>query len=62
MRIVFADTAYWIATTNPRDFLHGLATELTIQLGEHRIITSEMVLVEVLTRFAPAELISEVRR
>lgn len=48
MRVIFADTSYWIATTNPRDQLHRAATELTLQLGEHRIITSDIVLVEVL--------------
>lgn len=48
MRIVFADTGYWIARTNPDDQLHTTAERVTRQLGEARIITSEMVLVEFL--------------
>jgi predicted nucleic acid-binding protein len=48
MRVVFADTVYWVAITNPRDALHIAAIKMGSQLGEHRFVTSEMVLVEVL--------------
>src|SRR5882762_7281466 len=48
MRVVFADTVYWVAVTNPRDALHLAATKMGSQLGEHRFVTSEMVLAEVL--------------
>ena len=48
MRIVFADTGYWIARTNPDDQLHDSAVLVTLRLGELRIVTSEMVLVEFL--------------
>ena len=48
MRTVFADTGYWIATTNPEDALHERARLVTQRLGEVRIVTSEMVLVEFL--------------
>jgi uncharacterized protein len=48
MRTVFADTVYWVARINPRDAVHRNAIETVAQLGDHRIVTSEMVLVEVL--------------
>lgn len=48
MRFIFADTAYWVALTNPRDALHRQAIKIPESLGEYRVITSEMVLVELL--------------
>jgi len=48
MRTVFADTVYWVALANPRDAFHPSAVETAKQLGDHRIVTSELVLVEVL--------------
>lgn len=48
MRIVFADTGYWIAITNPDDELHESARLVVERLGEFHIVTSEMVLVEFL--------------
>lgn len=48
MRIVFADTGYWIAITNPGDELHESARLVAERLGEFHIVTSEMVLVEFL--------------
>jgi predicted nucleic acid-binding protein len=52
MRVIFADTVYWIAINNPRDALHRSAVEAPSRLGDHRIVTSEMVLVEVLNSFS----------
>jgi predicted nucleic acid-binding protein len=52
MREVFADTAYWIGLINPQDDLHRLAKEISAQLGSFRIVTSEMVLAEVLNALA----------
>ena len=52
MQSVFADAGYWIALLNPRDNLHAKAREVSISLGEFRIVTSEMVLTEVLNAFA----------
>jgi predicted nucleic acid-binding protein len=52
MREVFADTAYWIGLINPRDNLHKPAKEISSQLGSFRIVTSEMVLAEVLNALA----------
>ena len=48
MRVVFADTGYWIALLNPNDELHEKALTIRKDLGEAQIVTSEMVLVEVL--------------
>jgi len=45
---VFADTGYWIALLNPRDDLHDRAKNLSQSLQQVHIVTSEMVLTEVL--------------
>jgi predicted nucleic acid-binding protein len=52
VRTVFADTAYWIAVLNPRDVLHQKARDVSKQLGPVRIVTSEMVLTELLASFS----------
>jgi predicted nucleic acid-binding protein len=52
MQSVFADAGYWIALLNPRDNLHAKARDVSISLGTFRIVTSEMVLTEVLNAFA----------
>ena len=52
MRRVFADTSYWIALVNPRDQIHAKAVSVTQQLSPVRILTSEMVLAEVLNSFS----------
>lgn len=52
MQTVFADAGYWIALLNPRDNLHAKAREVSISLGTFRIVTSEMVLTEVLNALA----------
>ena len=52
MKNIFADADYWIALLNPRDQLHPKAKSLSPKLGGARIITSEMVLVEVLAGLA----------
>ncbi len=54
MRQVFADTSYWIALVNPRDQIHTKAVSATQQLSSARILTSEMVLTEVLNSFSDA--------
>ncbi|MGB2900750.1 MAG: PIN domain-containing protein [Candidatus Acidiferrum sp.] len=54
MRQVFADTGYWIAFVNPRDQIHAKAVSVTQQLASARILTSEMVLAEVLNSFSDA--------
>ena len=52
MRFIFADTNYWIALVNPRDQIHGKAVSVTQQLSSVRLLTTEMVLVELLNSFA----------
>lgn len=52
MRSVFVDTDYWVATINPRDGLHDKAIGISGQLGSCTLVTSEMVLAEVLNMFA----------
>ncbi len=52
MRAVFADAGYWIAIASSRDRLHAKAIAVAEGLGEYRIVTSELVLVEVLNGFA----------
>lgn len=48
----FADTSFWIAVLNPRDSLHPAAIEVWQGLSSAVIVTSEMVLVELLNGFS----------
>lgn len=52
MRIVFADASFWIALLNPRDEFHEIAIRLSGELEDLRIVTSEMVLVELLNHMS----------
>lgn len=52
MRLIFADTGYWVALLNPRDNLHSKAKRLAQSLQPVHIVTSEMVLTEVLNDFS----------
>lgn len=52
MRIVFADTGYWVALLNPQDDLHATAVKLSQDLHPVQIITSDVVLTEVLNDFS----------
>lgn len=52
MRSVFADADYWIATLNPRDELHERALKVAQSLHPVHIVTSEMVLAEMLNFFS----------
>lgn len=49
---VFADACYWIAKLNQRDSLHEIAVLLSDTLDSRRIVTTELVLGEVLNFFA----------
>lgn len=60
MMPVFADASYWIALLNPRDEFHEIAIHLSMELENSRIVTSEMVLAELLNHMA--EYGSEMRR
>jgi uncharacterized protein len=52
MKTVFADAGYWIAILNPADDLHPKAVTLSNLLEPFQIVTSEMVLTEVLNSFS----------
>ena len=52
MKTVFADTGYWIALLDPQDTLHPKAINLSITLIQVQIVTSEMVLTEILNHFS----------
>ena len=52
MRQIFADTSYWMALLNPRDQIHVKAIAITRGLSSTRLITTEMVLVELLNSFS----------
>ncbi|MGP1371531.1 MAG: type II toxin-antitoxin system VapC family toxin [Almyronema sp.] len=52
MKIVFADTGYWIALLDPQDSLHSKVIEISLTLEQDQIYTSEMVLTEVLNHFS----------
>lgn len=52
MRFVFADAGYWIAALDDDDQLHETALRIVSNLGQHRIITTEMTLIEVLNHMS----------
>lgn len=52
IRTVFADSSYWIALLNPGDRLHDKACELSAQTSAVLIVTSEMVLTEVINHLS----------
>ena len=49
---IFADTFYWVAVLNPKDFAHFDAVETRQLLGAITVVTTETVLIEVLNYFA----------
>jgi predicted nucleic acid-binding protein len=55
MRTVFADSGYWIAQIDPKDDLHAKVNEVSKRLHPLHIVTSEMVLVEVLNIFCQTQ-------
>ena len=52
MKSIFADADYFIALLNPKEQLHLQAKGVSQSLGQARIVTSEMVLAEVLAFYA----------
>ena len=54
MRRVFADSSYWVALLNPRDVLHDKAQAFSRQFALKQIVTSEMVLAELLNSCSDA--------
>ncbi len=49
MKHVFADTGYWEALLNPMDRLHEKALAASTAIGKVRLVTTEMVLDELLS-------------
>lgn len=52
MKSFFADTGYLVALVNPKDELHGRAQDLSALVDSARLVTTEMVLTEVLNHFS----------
>lgn len=52
MRQVFIDTYHFVASFNAKDELHDLIVEVEEGLGSVKLVTSEMVLAEVLNYFS----------
>jgi uncharacterized protein len=52
VRQIFADTSYWIGLVNPRDQIHQKVIKITQQLFSVRLLTTEMVLGELLNSFS----------
>ena len=52
MRLVFVDTAYWIAVTNPNDPWHAAAERARKDIGDARFVTTDEVLTEFLTKLS----------
>lgn len=56
MRVIFADSGYWFASLNPRDQFHARACEVSRELGRFRILTTEMILDELLAALSKVSL------
>lgn len=52
MNLVFADTAYWLALTNPFDQHHARAVDVSTTLAHCRFITTDAILTEFLNALA----------
>ena len=71
MTAYFADASYWIALITPNDEFHELATEYATLLDDAEIMTTQLVLNEVLNprsgttpqrRMAAVELVDQIMR
>ena len=52
MRMVFADSGYWVALLYPRDQHHATAKTVAAGLGQVSIVTTHMVLAEAFNAMA----------
>jgi uncharacterized protein len=52
LKLVFADTVYWVALINPNDEWRNQARSATTLLTDAQIITTDSILIEVLNFFA----------
>ena len=62
MKVVFADTGYWVAVLSPRDDWKEKAIGASRTLGKVRIVTTEMVLDELLAALSKLPVRSTVIR
>jgi len=54
MRVVFADTFYWVSLINPHDDWHKKILITSQSLNQVKIITTEEVLIEVMSFYSKA--------
>jgi len=52
VKAIFVDTSYWIALIHETDDLHNRAVAIDKKLTNVQLITSEMVLIELLNEFS----------
>jgi len=52
VKVVFADTVYWVALINPKDEWRNQARSASALLSDALIITTDSILIEVLNFFA----------
>jgi predicted nucleic acid-binding protein len=52
VKVVFADTVYWVALINPKDQWRDAALSAKALLHDVRLVTTDVVLIEVLNFFA----------
>src|SRR2546428_10724474 len=52
MSQVFGDSDYWIALLHPNEQLHSKATDCSKRLGRKGVLTTEMVMTEVLNYYS----------
>jgi len=52
VKLVFADTIYWVALINPKDQWHASAISAKALLNGLRLVTTDVILIEVLNFFA----------
>jgi len=52
MRVVFADTSFYVALLNKRDQHHGRALDLKGETAACRVVTTDFILIELLRMFA----------
>ncbi len=62
MKQIFADTSYWIGLVNPRDQIHRKVIKITQQLFSVRLLTTEMVLGELLNSFSDTAIVHSAGR
>jgi uncharacterized protein len=54
VKVIFVDTGYWIAVLSPKDDWKATATAASRALGKVRLVTTEMVLDELLAALSKA--------